>query len=119
MVNAFVNTGGGCLFVGIDDEWAVKGVAMGEVDYDATQRAVMEGLAMWQPFSDELVQVIEEWRAFPMVRKNGEAVEGKAVIRVVVGGPLLDEDGERILFATADGKKFRKNFNYITNVVDM
>jgi len=120
-VNAFVNTEGGALFIGLGDgqenEWAVRGVARKALDLAALKRAVMDRVGMFEPFSPKLVESITELRVMPILRKNGEVVEDLVVLKVGVAGPFRDESGEAILFATAEGQKFRKNFNYITNVV--
>merc|ERR1712013_577405 len=119
--NAFVNTEGGALFIGLGDgqenEWAVRGVARKALDLAALKRAVMDRVGMFEPFSPKLVESITESRVMPILRKNGEVVEDLVVLKVGVAGPFRDESGEAILFATAEGQKFRKNFNYITNVV--
>lgn len=120
-INAFVNTDGGSLFVGLGDggdgSWAVRGVATKALDLAALKRAVMDRVGMFEPFNPKLVESITEFRVLPILKRNGEVVEGLAVLRVGVAGPFVDESGERMLFATADGQKFRKNFNYITSVV--
>jgi len=120
-INAFVNTDGGSLFVGLDcagsKEWAVRGVATKALDLAALKRAVMDRVGMFEPFNPKLVESITEFRVLPILKRSGEVVDGLAVLRVGVAGPFVDESGERMLFATADGQKFRKNFNYITSVV--
>lgn len=117
VINAFINDeNGGQLFLGIDSDWTIKGLNAKKVDVPALKQNIMALVSEFEPFRPELSNVVD-YRFFAVLNKKGDIVEDMIVIRVDVNGPIVDDDGKQVLFATSSGDRFKKNTTFITKVV--
>merc|ERR1712154_579018 len=86
-INALMNTDGGYLYLGIDDQWRIKGISTSEVDLNGLKRAVTESLSEFEPFVPQLANAVD-YQCFAVITKKGELVPDKVVVRMDVQGPI-------------------------------
>merc|ERR1712083_221221 len=48
-INSLMNTDGGYLYLGVDDQWRIQGVSTSEMDVCTLKRAVTESLSEFEP----------------------------------------------------------------------
>lgn len=114
-VAAFLNSGGGTLIIGIDDNGSVLGI---EQDIQSLGRRSIDGfeLALRTVFSNQLGPEVS-----PKISIDFEQVEGLYVCRVVCDqhhAPVYLRDGETLTFYVRDGNRSvpldtRSAFSYI------
>jgi len=117
IVNAFMNSIGGTLYIGIDKSWNVMGVAANSIDLPGIKQSVTSVVSKFTPKvkSEDLKKL--KFTTTAVLTKEGDLCEDLIVAKIIVPGPFKDDDNEKIIFSTGKGDKFKKNLNYVIKVV--
>jgi len=118
VLNAFMNTRGGTMYIGVDStSLIVHGVDAEKVNLNEIKEAVFGMIDQFEPKLDDRDWKQIKFGAVAVVTKEGELRKDLIVIRMVVPGPLEDQNGDKITFATKNGGKYKKNLKEICSVV--
>jgi len=115
-VNAFVNSEGGTIFIGIDKEKDIKGVKLSKVELDNFRERLEGRVTQFQPQSQNLVSKLNIGFV-PVVQADGTFIDNLVVIKISIEGPHLNSKGEPIVFRTAQGELWMKKIGYIVKSV--
>ena len=117
IINAFMNTDGGILYIGIDSSWNVKGVATDSINLQEIKKLVTNIVGRFDPRLDNSDLKKIKFSTKAILTKDGSLKEDILVLKITVPGPFKDDNNDKIIFATANGEKYKKNLNYIMKVV--
>ena len=117
VINAFLNTNGGTLYIGIDKSFTVKGVPTEQLDMEGIRSAIQAVVKKFVPkLKDKDLKKIKVGTV-AVLEKDGTLREDLIVLKVLVPGNIKDAKGAVITFKNSKGDKFKKNLNYIMKVV--
>ena len=85
-LNAFVNTQGGTLYIGIGKDYVVKGVKLSKSELDNIQRKLEAQVAGFTPKADLVSKLSIGF--IPVVRTDGTFVDNTNVIRCTLPQPM-------------------------------
>ena len=85
-LNAFVNTQGGTLYIGIGKDYVVKGVKLSKNEVDNIQKKLESQVASFTPKADLVSKLSIGF--IPVVRDDGTFVDNTTVIRCTLPGPM-------------------------------
>ena len=117
IVNAFMNTNGGILYLGIDKSWNIKGVTTDNIDLPQIRQQITNMVGRFEPRLDNSDLKKLKFTTKAIITKEGNLMEDILVVIITVPGPFKDDKNDNIVFATENGDKFKKNLNYIMKVV--
>ena len=117
IMNAFMNTNGGVLYIGIDKSWNIKGVAVENIDLSQIRQQITSIVGRFEPRLDNSDLRKLKFRTKAIITRDGNLKEDMVVVKISTPGPFKDAQNDNIVFATENGDKFKKNLNYIMKVV--
>jgi len=113
IINAFLNTDGGILYLGIDKTWNVKGINSKNVNMEQIKKEVLSIVNTFKPKLKDSDLKKLKFSTVAILTNDGTLKDDVIVIKVTVPGPLKDSNGDNIVHTTSKGDKFKKNLNYI------
>lgn len=117
IINAFMNTNGGILYIGIDKSWNIKGVDTEKIDLPQIRQQIINMVGKFEPKLDNADLKKLKFTTKAIITKEGNLKEDILVLKITIPGPFKDDKNDNIVFATENGDKFKKNLNYIMKVV--
>ena len=116
-INAFLNTNGGTLYIGIDKSFTVKGVPTDELDTVGIRGAIDNVVKKFTPKLKQADLNKIKVSTMAILEKDGTLREDLVVVKVLVPSHIKGANGAVITFKNSKGDKFKKNLNYIMKVV--
>merc|ERR1712228_787967 len=111
IINAFLNTDGGVLYLGIDKTWNVKGINAKNINMQQIEKEVVGIVNTFKPKLKESDLKKLKFSTVAILTNDGTLKDDVLVIKVIVPGPLKNANGDNIVHVTAKGDKFKKNLN--------
>eukprot|EP01083_Nonionella_stella_P192362 711142_1 len=103
IVNAFMNTSGGVLYIGIDNKWNIKGVKSKNIDMIGIKQCVMMNVNRFKPTLNSNDFKKFKFTTTAMVRKDGVLCQDVIIIKIIVPGPFKNGKNDNIIFQTGNG----------------